>query len=437
MQSRLRVWGELILGSIPDKVLKYDVEHNAHLARRIQFFPPKDYDKEDCIEVPGWLKREYRLPDKFCTRKEWLPIVSSDVNEVMKAYQLRLIYHAYKSQAKVNIAISDALHDLESNESAVVLDRVSLDIDFGRELPLDEARKIARSVIAKSRKVYGITPIITHSGCHGIHITYYLNDLVPAKDAKDLRMQIYEDLGLKDLGIGLDEHALDPEHLFRLPLTINTKCNNEARFIHYLGVPKHVIDVLTLYKNTVYRQVREGIIPIELPTKPREYVRVSLTPIFESEKPKSKVKCLDTPDFGRVCYPRSMAGLGWIRHIVRNKLYIRDCRQNLIWYALAWAPFIIDRNNEPLITEQEAIDYIRETTTKYPDPDGELDPDDYVKMLQRYIKNHAKKKPEDRVKPPSWEKLLMLDVKKRDIAKCLVAVILEALRERQETENKA
>jgi len=437
MQSRVRIWGELILGSVPDKVLRYDVEHNAHLARRIQFFPEKGYEGEDCVEVPGWLRKMGRLPGKFCTRKEWFPISGGDVNEVIKTYQLRLIYHAYKSNAKVNIAISDALHDLESNESAVVLDRVSLDIDFGRELSMEEARKIARSIIARARRVYGITPIITHSGCHGIHITYYLNDLVPAKDAKDLRMQIYEDLGLKDLGIELDEHALDPEHLFRLPLTINTKCNNEARLIHYLGVSKHVIDVLTLYRNTVYRQVREGIIPIELPTKPREYVRVSLTPIFESEKPKSKVKCLDTPEFGRVCYPRSMAGLGWVRYIVRNKLYIKDCRQNLIWYALAWAPFITDKNNEPLITEQEAIDYIRETTTKYPDPDNELDPDDYVKMLQRYLKNHAKKPPEQRKKPPSWEKLLMLDVKKRDIAKCLVNAILEALKERQETENKA
>ncbi len=83
MSSRLRLWGELILGSIPDKVLRYDVEHNAHLARRIQFFPPKDYDKEDCIEVPGWLRKMGRLPGKFCTRKEWLPIVGSDVNEVM------------------------------------------------------------------------------------------------------------------------------------------------------------------------------------------------------------------------------------------------------------------------------------------------------------------------------------------------------------------
>ena len=435
MQSRVRVWGELILGSVPDKVLRYDVEHNAHLARRIQFFPEKGYEGEDCVEVPGWLRKMARLPGKFCTRKEWLPIVGGDVNEVIKTYQLRLIYHAYKSQAKVNIAISDALHDLEANEAAAMLDRVSLDIDFGKELPMEEARKIARSVIAKSRKVYGVTPIVVHSGCHGIHITYYLNDLVPARDAKDLRMQIYEDLGLKDLGIGLDEHALDPEHLFRLPLTLNTKCNNEARFIHYLGVKKHVIDPLSLYRNVVYRQVREGIIPIELPTKPREYVRVSLTPIFESEKPKSRIKCLDTPDFGRVCYPRAMSGLGWIRHIVRNKLFIKDCRQNLIWYALAWAPFIVDRNNEPLITEQEAIEYIRETTTKYPDPDGELDPDDYVKMLQRYLKNHAKKKPEDRVKPPSWEKLLTLDVKKRDIAKCLVTAILEALREKQETEK--
>jgi len=45
MQSRVKIWGELILGSIPDKVLRYDVEHNAHLARRIQFFPPKDYDE--------------------------------------------------------------------------------------------------------------------------------------------------------------------------------------------------------------------------------------------------------------------------------------------------------------------------------------------------------------------------------------------------------
>jgi hypothetical protein len=428
MQGRLRIWAELLLGAVPDKVLRYDVEHNAHLARRIQFFPPKDYEGEDCVEVPGWLRKVARLPSKFCTRKEWLPIVGSDVNEVMRTYQLRLIYHAYKSHAKVNIAISDALHDLEAGESAAVLDRVSLDIDFGRELPMEEARKIARSIIARARRVYGVTPIIVHSGCHGIHITYYLNDLVPARDAKDLRVQIYEDLGLRELGIELDEHALDPEHLFRLPLTINTKCNNEARFIHYLGVSKHVIDAPSLYRNTAYRQIQSGVIPVELPTKPREYVHVSLTLPFE-ERPRSKVRCLDTPDFGKVCYPRAMAGLGWIRYIVRNKIYIKDCRQNLIWYALSWAPFITDRNREPLVMEQEAIEYIRETTTKYPDPDNELDPDDYVKMLQRYLRNHAKKKPEERIRPPSWEKLLKLEVRKRDIAKCLVAVILEALRE--------
>jgi hypothetical protein len=428
MSSRVRVWGELLLGAVPDKVLGYDVEHNAHLARRIQFFPPKDYDKEDCVEVPGWLRKMARLPERFCTRKEWLPIVGSDVNEVVRTYQLRLIYHAYKSHAKVNIAISDALHDLEANEQAVVLDRVSLDIDFGRELSMEEARKIARSIIARARRVYGVTPIIVHSGCHGVHIIYYLNDLVPAKDAKDLREQIYEDLKLRELGIVLDEHALDPEHLFRLPLTLNTKCNNEARFIHYMGVNKHVIDPLSLYRNVVYRQVQSGIIPVELPTKPREYVHVSLTLPFE-ERPKPKVRCLDTPDFGRVCYPRAMSGLGWVRYIVRNKVYIKDCRQNLIWYALSWAPFIVDKNGEPLITEQEAIDYIRETTTKYPDPNNELDPDDYVKLLQRYLKNHGKRPPEERIKPPSWEKLLKLEVRKRDIAKCLVAVILEALRE--------
>ena len=428
MQNRLRIWGELILGSIPDKVLRYDVEHNAHLARRIQFFPEKGYEGEDCVEVPGWLRKMARLPGKFCTRKEWFPIVGSDVNEVVKAYQLRLIYHAYKSQAKVNIAISDALHDLEANEQAVVLDRVSLDVDFGRELPLDEARKIARTIIAKSRKVYGITPIITHSGCHGIHITYYLNDLVPAKDAKDLRVQIHEDLGLKDLGIGLDEHALDPEHLFRLPLTINTKCNNEAKLLHYLGVSNHIINVLVLYNNLVHRQLQSGVVPVELP-KPRGYVHVSLPPLFGGGgKNKSKVKCLDTPEFGRVCYPRAMAGLGWVRYIIKNKVYIRDCRQNLIWYALSWAPFVTDRNNEPLVTEQEALDYIREATTKYPDPDNELNPDDYVKILQRYLKNHTEKKPEERKKPPSWERLLRLEVKKKDIAKCLATAILEALK---------
>jgi|GEM_PF-2881402 len=356
------------------------------------------------IEVPGWLKKMGRLPGKFCTRKEWFPISGSEVSEVMRTYQLRLIYHAYKTQARVNISISDALHDLENNEVATVLNRVSLDIDFVRELSMEEARKIARSIIARAHKVYGVTPIITRSGCHGIHITYYLNDLVPAKDAKNLRMQIYEDLRLKDLGIGLDEHALNLEHLFRLPLTINTKCNSETRFIHYLGVSNHVLDALSLYRNAVYRQVMEGVIPIELPAKPREYVHVSLTLPFE-ERPRSGVKCLDITDFGRVCYPRAMSGLGWIRYIVRNKVYIKDCRQNLIWYALSWAPFITDRNGEPLITEQKAIEYIRETTTKYPDPDNELDPDDYVKMLQRYLKNHGKKKPEERIKPPSWERM--------------------------------
>ena len=428
MFNRLRIWTELMLGAVPDKVLRYDVEHNVHLARRIQFYPPKDYDKEDCIEVPGWLRKMGRLPEKFCTRKVWLPIVGSDVNEVIKTYQLRLIHHAYKSQARVNIAISDALHDLEANEGAVVLDRISLDIDFGRELPLDEARKIAKSIIAKSRKVYDVAPIIVHSGCHGIHITYYLDDLVPAKDAKDLRMQIYEDLGLRELGIGLDEHALDPEHLFRLPLTINTKCNNEAKFIHYLGVTKHVINAKSLYKSLIAKQLLEGRLPISLSIEMPRYVSLSFELPIEGLRPKSKIKCLDTPDFGRVCYPRAMAGLGWIRYIVRNKIYIRDCRQNLIWYALSWAPFITDRNNEPLITEQEVIDYIHETTTKYPDPDGELDPDDYVKMLQRYLKNHAKKEPEKRIKPPSWEKLLRLEVNRKDIAKCLVSVILEALR---------
>jgi hypothetical protein len=423
--GRLRVWAGLVLGAVPDKVLRYDVEHNAHLARRIQFFPPKDYDKEDCIEVPGWLKREYRLPGKFCTRKEWLPIAGSDVDEVVRTYQLRLIQHAYKSGARVNIAISDALHDLEANEQAVVLDRVSLDVDFGRELPLDEARKIARSIIARARKIYGVTPIIVHSGCHGIHITYYLNDLVPAKDAKELRMQIYEDLGLKDLGIGLDEHALDPEHLFRLPLTLNTKCNNEAKLLHYLGVSNHIINVLVLYNNLVHRQLMSGVVPVELP-KPREYVHVSLPPLFGGGG--TRIKCLDTPDFGRVCYPRAMAGLGWVRYIIKNKVYIKDCRQNLIWYALSWAPFVTDRNNEPLVTEQEALDYIREATTKYPDPDNELNPDDYVKLLQYYLKNHAEKKPEERKKPPSWERLLRLEVKKKDIAKCLATAILEALK---------
>ncbi len=74
MQSRVRVWGELILGSVPDKVLRYDVEHNAYLARRIQFFPEKGYEGEDCVEVPGWLRKMGRLPNKFCTRKEWLPV---------------------------------------------------------------------------------------------------------------------------------------------------------------------------------------------------------------------------------------------------------------------------------------------------------------------------------------------------------------------------
>ena len=83
----------------------------------------------------------------------------------------------------MNIAISDALNDLENNEQAVVLDRINLDINFDRELSMEEVGKIARSIIARSRSVYDITPIIAHSGCHGIHVTYYLNDLVPAKDA--------------------------------------------------------------------------------------------------------------------------------------------------------------------------------------------------------------------------------------------------------------
>jgi hypothetical protein len=146
----------------------------------------------------------------------------------VKTYQLRLIYHAHKARVKVNIAISDVLHDLENNEQAVVLDRISLDIDFDRKLSMEEAGKIARSIIARSRSMYDVTPIITHSGCHGIHVTYYLNDLVPAKDAGDLKLQVYEDLRLKELDTRLDKHALDPEHLFRLLLTLNTKCNNEA-----------------------------------------------------------------------------------------------------------------------------------------------------------------------------------------------------------------
>lgn len=73
-------------------------------------------------------------------------------------------------------------------------------------------------------------------------------------------------------------------------VTINTKCNSEARFIHYLGVSNHVLDALSLYRNAVYRQVMEGVIPIELPAKPREYVHVSLTLPFE-ERPRSGVKC--------------------------------------------------------------------------------------------------------------------------------------------------
>ena len=123
----------------------------------------------------------------------------------------------------------------------------------------------------------------------------------------------------------------------------------------------------------------------------------------ESDKVVSRGwRKIDVPGLGAIEYDARLEGFGWVQVLVREKIPMQDARTSMAWLVLPVAiagPKTKSGRVEPLITRDEAIEWLRACLEHYPDPEGKT-LDDYVKKLDYHLRYGEK------YNIPTWRHLL-------------------------------
>jgi len=245
------VWANFIMGPLYAQVKRLEDELNKQrgeqggvvtIGRRVQLYRDDKVDvlsfftPEEADEVARVLRRA-GIPRRLKAFNALVPI--DNPARFMRSPFMRALEYL---DGKVNIAVSDALINIENQSEVVGFDKVTLDLDIKSEcMGVDEAREWAGKVVKPLRSLTGVEPIVVWSGCKGIHIIYFLSDILGIEYLAPLRAALLKYSGLEELGLKLDLRTQEPKHVFKLPLTTHLKSGAKAEFLHFRGFKSHVL----------------------------------------------------------------------------------------------------------------------------------------------------------------------------------------------------
>ena len=107
------------------------------------------------------------------------------------------------------------------------------------------------------------------------------------------------------------------------------------------------------------------------------------------------------PVLGGVEYDARLGGFGWVEVLVREGIPIPDARLAMAWALLPVAvrgPKTRDGRLPPLVTVEEAVEWLKKCLEEYPDPGKSLR--DYVEKLE-YNMRYG-----DKYNIPTWRHLV-------------------------------
>ena len=135
------------------------------------------------------------------------------------------------------------------------------------------------------------------------------------------------------------------------------------------------------------RQIYQATVKAQrMRCKPPELVKRSVVHVKREE---NGWRCINTPDFGRVCYAAFLEGWGWLKYIVRNRVALPDGRLTMCWYHL---PFAVKQG---WVSDLDAREFIEVNIRQYPDRSFE----EYWDKFQRNKKYGYT--------APTWRSLLL------------------------------
>ncbi len=245
------VWANFIMGPLYAQVKRLEDELNKQrggqggvvtIGRRVQFYRDDKVDilsfftPEEADEVARVLRRA-GIPRRLKAFNTLVPIDSPA--RFMRSPFMRALEYL---DGKVNIAVSDALINIENQSEVVGFDKVTLDLDIKSEcMGVDEAREWGNKVVKPLKSLTGVEPIVVWSGCKGIHIIYFLNNILGIEYLAPLRAALLKYSGLEAMGLKLDPQTQEPKHVFKLPLTTHLKSGTKTEFLHFRGFKSHVL----------------------------------------------------------------------------------------------------------------------------------------------------------------------------------------------------
>jgi len=245
------VWANFIMGPLYAQVKRLEDELNKQrggqggvvtIGRRVQFYRDDKVDvlsfftPEEADEVARVLRRA-GIPRRLKAFNALVPIDSPA--RFMRSPFMRALEYL---DGKVNIAVSDALINIENQSEVVGFDKVTLDLDIKSEcMGVDEAREWAGKVVKPLKSLTGVEPIVVWSGCKGIHIIYFLNNILGIEYLAPLRAALLKYSGLEAMGLKLDPQTQEPKHVFKLPLTTHLKSGAKTEFLHFRGFKSHAL----------------------------------------------------------------------------------------------------------------------------------------------------------------------------------------------------
>ncbi|BES81445.1 hypothetical protein PABY_10120 [Pyrodictium abyssi] len=107
------------------------------------------------------------------------------------------------------------------------------------------------------------------------------------------------------------------------------------------------------------------------------------------------------PILGEIEYDARLEGFGWVEVLVKEKIPIPDGRLAFCWAVLPVAikgPKTRDGKLPPLVTKEEAVEWLKKCLKEYPDPEKSLE--DYVEKLEYNLRYGEK------YNIPTWRHLV-------------------------------
>jgi len=110
---------------------------------------------------------------------------------------------------------------------------------------------------------------------------------------------------------------------------------------------------------------------------------------------------ISDPILGEIEYDARLEGFGWVETLIKERIPIPDGRLAFCWSILpvvVKGPKTKDGQLPPLTSKEDAVEWLRKSLEKYPDPEKTLE--DYIEKLEYNLKYG------DKYNIPTWKHLI-------------------------------